>query len=125
MNEANLNAANAADVRFFLGANTPVGFVGYLDDLYCPHDGWRAYIIKSGPGTGKNSLMRAVMTAMTDRGLEVEAIHCSSDPGSLDGVLVPALKAGIIDGTAPHAAGTPTQKSAPFLVKYEDFRIFS
>ena len=34
MNEANLNAANAADVRFFLGANTPVGFVGYLDDLY-------------------------------------------------------------------------------------------
>ena len=49
MNEANLNAANAADVRFFLGANTPVGFVGYLDDLYFPHDGWRAYIIKSGP----------------------------------------------------------------------------
>ena len=125
MNEANLNAANAADVRFFLGANTPVGFVGYLDDLYFPHDGWRAYIIKSGPGTGKNSLMRAVMTAMTDRGLEVEAIHWSSDPGSLDGVLGPALKAGIIDGTAPHAAGTPTQKSAPFLVKYEDFRIFS
>lgn len=110
MSEANVNA-NEAAVRFFLGANTPVGFVGYLDDLYFPHDGWRAYIIKSGPGTGKNTLMRAVMRAMTDRGLEVEAIHCSSDPHSLDGVLVPALKAGIIDGTAPHAAGTHTQKS--------------
>lgn len=49
--------------------------------------------------------MRAVMTAMTDRGLEVEAIHCSSDPGSLDGVLVPALKAGIIDGYRPTCRG--------------------
>ena len=38
--------------------------------------------------------------------LEVEAIRCSSDPGSLDGVLVLALKAAIIDGTAPHAART-------------------
>ena len=93
-------------IRFFLGANTPVGFVGYTDDLYDAGDGWRAFIIKSGPGTGKNSLMRAAEKAMLERGLEVEAIRCSSDPGSLDGVLVPALKAAIIDGTAPHAART-------------------
>ena len=48
-------------VRFYLGANTPTGFVGYLDDLYDCNDGWRAYIIKSGPGTGKNTLMRTVL----------------------------------------------------------------
>ena len=40
-----------APVRFFLGANTPGGFVGYIDDLYDAKDGWQAYIIKSGPGT--------------------------------------------------------------------------
>ena len=97
-------------VRFYLGANTPGGFVAYLEDLYDPHDGWRAYIIKSGPGTGKASLMRAVLKAMTDRGLEAEAIHCSSDPGSLDAVLVPSIKACIIDGTAPHAAVAFRQK---------------
>lgn len=97
-------------VRFYLGANTPGGFVAYLEDLYDPHDGWRAYIIKSGPGTGKASLMRAVLKAMTDRGLETEAIHCSSDPGSLDAVLVPSIKTCIIDGTAPHAAAAFRQK---------------
>lgn len=98
MSEAN------TPVRFFLGANTPVGFVAYLEDLYDPRGGWRAYIIKSGPGTGKASLMRAVLEAMTARGLQAEAVHCSSDPGSLDAVLIPSLKACIIDGTAPHAA---------------------
>ena len=31
-----------APVRFFLGANTPGGFVGYIDDLYDAKDGWQA-----------------------------------------------------------------------------------
>ena len=34
-------------IRFFLGANTPSGFLGYLDDLYDARDGWRAYLILS------------------------------------------------------------------------------
>ena len=92
----------SAPVRFFLGANTPVGFVSYAEDLYDTRGGWRAYIIKGGPGTGKGSMMRAVLQAMTDRGLPVEAVHCSSDPASLDAVIVPGLKACIVDGTAPH-----------------------
>lgn len=91
-----------APVRFYLGANTPVGFVGYLDDLYDAGDGWQAYIIKSGPGTGKSSLMRTVMNIMSELGQEPEAIYCSSDPRSLDGVLFPKLKICILDGTAPH-----------------------
>lgn len=91
-----------APVRFFLGANTPGGFVGYIDDLYDAKDGWQAYIIKSGPGTGKSSLMRAVLDKLTDLGQEAEVICCSSDPNSLDGVLFPALKMCILDGTAPH-----------------------
>lgn len=32
----------------------------------------------------------------------VEAIHCSSDPDSLDGVIIRDLGVGIVDGTAPH-----------------------
>ena len=91
-----------APVRFFMGANTPGGFVGYLDDLYDPDEGWRAYLIKSGPGTGKSSLMRRLLRDMTALGLEAEAILCSSDPDSLDGVRLPELKACIIDATAPH-----------------------
>lgn len=89
-------------VSFFLGANTPSGFVGYLNDLYDGKDGWRAMLIKSGPGTGKNTLIRAVMEAMEVLGEPLEIICCSSDPNSLDGIRCPQLKYCILDGTAPH-----------------------
>ncbi|MBQ9413819.1 MAG: hypothetical protein IJU16_01690 [Clostridia bacterium] len=90
-------------VRFFFGANTPNGFFGYhKTGLYDPRDGWRAYLIKSGAGTGKATLMKAVRSAMTDAGFEGESIYCSSDPDSLDAVVYRDLKLCIIDATAPH-----------------------
>ncbi|MBO5797021.1 MAG: ATPase, partial [Clostridia bacterium] len=52
-------------VRFFLGANTPGGFVGYMPESYAAGEGWRVYIIKSGPGTGKSTFMRRVWEAVT------------------------------------------------------------
>lgn len=58
--------------------------------------------MKGGPGTGKSSLMKAIGTEWAERGYDVELIHCSSDKDSLDGVIIPALGAGIVDGTAPH-----------------------
>lgn len=39
---------------------------------------------------------------MAERGYDVEFHQCSSDNNSLDGVVIPALKIAIIDGTAPH-----------------------
>ena len=89
-------------IRYFLGANTPTGFVGYTDDLYDCRGGWRAFLIKSGPGTGKNTLMRAVLEAMTAHGEEAQTICCSSDPHSLDAILFDRLKLALIDATAPH-----------------------
>ena len=32
----------------------------------------------------------------------MELVHCSSDSDSLDGVIFPTLKIGIVDGTEPH-----------------------
>lgn len=91
-----------APVKFFLGANTPTGFVGFAEELYDGDDGWQAYLIKSGPGTGKSSLMRRIYEQVTALGVEGEAICCSSDPSSLDGVRFPQLKLCILDATAPH-----------------------
>ena len=91
-----------APIRFFLGANTPQGFVGFADELYDPADGWQAYLIKSGPGTGKSSLMRRVYERLTALSIDAEAICCSSDPSSLDGVVFPELKMCLLDATAPH-----------------------
>lgn len=89
-------------IRFFLGANTPQGFCGYHHELYDGKKGWRAFLIKSGPGTGKSSLMKRVLAEVTAQGIEAEALHCSSDPQSLDGVVVPFIKTVIFDATAPH-----------------------
>lgn len=90
-------------VRFFFGANTPTGFFGYhKTDLYDPRDGWVAFLIKSGAGTGKATFMREVLNDLTAMDVESECIYCSSDPQSLDAVRFPTLKLCVIDATAPH-----------------------
>ena len=89
-------------VRFFLGANTPDGFTGFHHELYDTHDSWRIFLIKSGPGTGKSTLMRRVLELLTAHDVETELILCSSDPDSVDGVIDAEHKTAILDATAPH-----------------------
>lgn len=88
--------------RYFLAANSCMGFVSHFKDNYSAVDGWRCYIIKGGPGTGKSSFMRYIASAALQKGYRVELCPCSSDPHSLDGVILPERKAVILDGTAPH-----------------------
>ena len=88
-------------VRIFLGANSGEGFFSLYGQLL----GTRfddLLIIKGGPGCGKSSFMRAVAKKLCAAGQEAVFVNCSGDPDSLDGVLFPALRAGIVDGTAPH-----------------------
>ena len=87
---------------FFLAANSAQGFFSLFNELYIPDEGWKAYIIKGGPGTGKSGLMRRVAEAAEGRGYTVERIICSSDPGSLDAIIIPQKKLCFADGTSPH-----------------------
>lgn len=87
---------------YFLGANTPYGFYSLFSELYNPYDEWKMYIIKGGPGTGKSTLMKAVAEEAEKRNISVNRIPCSSDPLSLDGVIIPTIKVSIADGTSPH-----------------------
>lgn len=86
-------------IRYFLGTNSPFGFVGFFDSLspenFC-------YILKGGPGTGKSTLMQYIAQEMQGRGEEVQFVHCSSDPDSLDAIVLENKKICIADGTAPH-----------------------
>ncbi|MEG1943123.1 MAG: hypothetical protein RR049_04835, partial [Angelakisella sp.] len=88
---------------FFLGANSSQGFVSRFDQLGDPEDSWRCTVIKGGPGTGKSSLMKRLVAAMSDSCSVIEEIYCSSDVNSLDGVIFPDFKLSIADGTPPHA----------------------
>lgn len=87
---------------FFLGANTPKGFVSFFDELYNPYVNTDAYIIKGGPGTGKSTFMKKIADEAEKRGLSTERIYCSSDPSSLDALVVPEKGFSICDGTSPH-----------------------
>lgn len=88
--------------EFFLSANTTAGFYSLYDNLYYPEQNWFCYIIKGGPGTGKSTLMKKIAKKALEKGEKTEIIWCSSDPSSLDAVILPNLKTAVVDGTAPH-----------------------
>jgi hypothetical protein len=91
-----------SQIKYFLAANSCEGFVSHFADCYSPEDGWKAYIIKGGPGTGKSSFMKYAAALGEKSGLFYELFPCSSDPNSLDAVIFPHIKTVIMDGTAPH-----------------------
>ncbi len=88
--------------QFFLSANTTNGFFSLYDNLYFPKDGWFCYILKGGPGTGKSTIMKKIAQKAAKNNISAEIIKCSSDPESLDAVILPKLKTAVVDGTAPH-----------------------
>ncbi len=90
------------NTTFFLGANTPYGFRSLFHELYDPADGWCAYILKGGPGTGKSTFMKTIAAKCDAAGVGYETIRCASDPDSLDALRIESKKICIADGTAPH-----------------------
>ena len=95
----------------FLGANTPQGFRSEYATLQTDPRIRRLLILKGGPGCGQSTLMKTLAARAEECGWAVERVLCSSDPASLDGVIVPELGLAIVDGTAPHQGVTQyTQK---------------
>lgn len=88
------------EIRYFAGGNTAKGFVEFFDSNF--QDLERLYILKGGPGTGKSSLIKSIGNEWGEKGYFIEWIHCSSDPDSIDAIILPELKVGIVDGTNPH-----------------------
>ncbi|MFC0394701.1 PRK06851 family protein [Paenibacillus mendelii] len=87
-------------LNFYAGGNTAQGFTNLFDSSLQGLD--RIYILKGGPGTGKSSLIRTIGNELVKGGYDIWFIHCASDNDSLDGLIAPELKIGIVDGTAPH-----------------------
>jgi predicted AAA+ superfamily ATPase len=94
--------AHISGTHYFLGSNSPTGFRSLYPQFMDAENDNILYILKGGPGCGKSTFMKQIAQTMIDAGYAVEFIHCSGDPDSLDGVLIPALKIAYVDGTAPH-----------------------
>lgn len=93
---------NKTGLKYFLAANSCEGFYSAFDKAYLTDGRWRAYIIKGGPGTGKSTFMKRVATSAELRGIKTLRCPCSSDPASLDAVILPEKQIVVMDGTAPH-----------------------
>lgn len=87
---------------FFLGANSDNGFVSFFESAMAETPDRESWLLKGGPGCGKSTLMSRLGAALEAE----EYIYCSSDPDSLDGVLLPGDKL-VLDATAPHVLDTP------------------
>lgn len=92
----------------FLGVSSANGFYGYFNLLENVPDMY-LYLLKSGPGCGKSSMMKEIAASALEKGQLVELIHCSSDPDSLDGAILWDKKIALLDATPPHAV----EPSAP------------
>ncbi len=90
------------DRIFLASANTTQGFSNHFSEVFNPNLLQAIYIIKGGPGTGKSCLMRSLANQAQERGFTVDQFLCSSDPKSLDGVLIREKNVAILDGTSPH-----------------------
>ena len=88
--------------RLFVGANSAEGFVSFYDTILSDEKIRRIYIIKGGPGTGKSRFMNDAAVRAEGCGLSVERYYCSSDPDSLDAVVIGG-ECALVDGTAPHS----------------------
>lgn len=86
--------------KYFLGETTPYGFRTDFGKTISA-EGYYTYILKGGPGTGKSGLMKRIALKFSDTD-DIELYYCSSDPDSLDAVVLKNHRAIVVDGTAPH-----------------------
>lgn len=88
--------------KFFFGGVTPDGFSTQLAQIVSSKE-YNTYILKGGPGTGKSQMMKKIAECFS-KNENVTCFYCSSDPDSLDAVMMHASKVIVVDGTPPHVS---------------------
>ena len=90
--------------NFFAARNSHDGFKSLFTSVFSPKKYVKIFILKGGPGTGKSTLLRGIISFANETMIDAKAILCSSDINSLDGVILTQNNhsIAIIDGTAPH-----------------------
>ena len=94
-------------IVYFPGANTPRGFFNRFSAVMADPRVRRRIYLKGGPGCGKSTLMRRLAKTAADLEADCELGLCSSDPDSLDTLLIEQAGLAVCDATPPHAAEPP------------------
>lgn len=106
---------------YFAAANSGRGFVSDYPILFDTARLGRLYLIKGGPGTGKSTLLRRAAAYAEGKGLAVRRYACSSDPDSLDGIIVGDRRLAMIDATPPHGRELELPGAADELIDLGQF----
>lgn len=97
--------------HYYAKGNTARGLYSLYDSVLEGLD--RVYILIGGTGVVTSSLLKTIGEVMEAKALDVDYIQCASDNNSIDGVILPTLKVGIVDGTAP----TMIEAKAPGIIE--------
>lgn len=90
----------ARERHLFASGITPEGTVNHMETLFAPLS--RRCILRGPAGTGKATLVQKLYNAAVNKGVSVEAFHCSLRPEEIEHLIFPELSIGIITGTPPH-----------------------
>jgi len=107
--------------HIFPGNNTPNGFHSYYHYILPQTDANHIFCLKGGPGVGKSTFMKKIGNRLQTRGFLVEYLHCSSDPDSLDGIVVPSIRVAMVDGTAPHVVDPINPGAVDEIINLGDY----
>lgn len=107
--------------HYFASANTGIGFVNKFNNILASDRQGFMYIIKGGPGTGKNTILKKIAKVFESYSDDVEYFHCSTDANSLDGVKCNKSNIAVIDGTSPHATDCILANVKDKIINVGDF----
>lgn len=106
--------------NLFPGGNTSQGFYSFFDYII-PENVNRIFCLKGGPGVGKSSLMKKIAKEFLEKDYDLELHHCTSDPSSLDAIVIKELGVVLLDATAPHIVDPKTPGAVDEIVNLGDF----
>lgn len=104
---------------YFASANTSAGFVSFYK--YIMEECERAYILKGGPGSGKNEFIERMGEDLLDVGFEVHFVYSSQSPSLIDGIVVNDINVVVVDGTSPHLIDPIYPGAVERILNFEDY----
>ncbi|MCR8642217.1 PRK06851 family protein [Paenibacillus sp. N1-5-1-14] len=85
--------------NFYVSGNTAHGFANLFDSTLQNLE--RLIIVKGNSSTTKSAILRTIGDRFVNSGFHIWYLHSPSDNQGLDGVIIPELAVGIVDGTPP------------------------
>ena len=107
--------------NIFPGGNTPEGFFSYYTYILGQQEANRILCLKGGPGVGKSTFMKKIGQHFAQKGEAVDFLWCSSDPDSLDGIVLRERKIAVIDATSPHVVDPVNPGAVDNIVHLGEF----